>query len=78
MTCLGCETIQGQFSGSVSEGSYQYLGAIPEGKKDLKIMITAKEDLDIQLYESGACSSDPSQGQAIIGYSEVAGCGSTS
>ena len=37
-------------------------------------MISAKNDLDIQLYEKNACPGKPTEGNAIIAYSDSPGC----
>ena len=63
-----CTTVSQLDAGVVVE-----VGAIPKGKWNVKIRLTASADVDVQIFDSGLISEFP-DGKAIIAYCEDTGC----
>lgn len=67
--CSGAAACGGRFDVRVAKGGSAALGVIPRGKKDLRVALTAANDVDVQLFdvEDAAASGFP-EGRAVVGY----------
>ena len=63
------------FSASVGKDQTAWIGSIPVGKADLRVTLTAEEDVDVQLYDESAVATlaCPGIGKPIIAYSPKEG-----
>eukprot|EP00966_Prymnesium_polylepis_P208511 4830794-Prymnesium_polylepis.1 len=73
--CMGVAACPGSFTSSVARNAYVTIGSIPTGKKDLYVRLTARADVDVQLYDVGANATATfgADGRAVIAYAD---CGS--
>lgn len=73
--CMGITRCTGEFETPVRQNAVEVVGDIPPGKIDIEIRLTAKTDVDVQVYDLEDKSTFPEQGEAVVAW---AACGEKS